>query len=98
MLMLLMASSDFSHYRPHDVASAQDRTLLEAIEALDGWTLLRRGQDRSVLMCGAAAVACVVEASKRLGASRPEVVAYGTSAQAGGDPQSVIGYAGVVIA
>lgn len=95
--VLLMASSDCSHYQPQDVARAQDRTLLEAIQALDGPTLLRRGQDRSVLMCGAAAVACVVEAAKQLGASRAEVVAYGTSAQAGGDPQSVIGYAGVVI-
>lgn len=95
--VLLLASSDLSHYEPQARGSAQDRLVLERIGALDGPALMRIVEEESIRMCGVGAVACVLEASKRLGARRAIITSYGTSAEAGGDPCSVIGYAGVVI-
>jgi len=94
--VLMIASSDLSHYEPQADAAAHDRRLLEAIRALDYRAVVRQVQE-GVRMCGYGAVACAIDAATKLGASRATVVAHQTSAEAGGDPHSVIGYAGVVI-
>ena len=93
--VLVVASSDFTHYEPEAEVRRRDRRLLESLAGLEAEQLLRTVQDLRVMMCGCAAVACALDAAKRLGASRAEVVAYDTSVQAGGDPNSAIGYAGV---
>lgn len=95
--VLLIASSDLSHYQPQDMGAEQDQALLRAICALDGAALGRCVQDERIRMCGDAAVACVLDAATQLGARRGEVIRYGTSVESGGDPASAIGYAGVVI-
>lgn len=94
---LLIASSDLSHYEPQQRAAAQDEALLEAILALDGDALVRCVEEGGVLMCGVWAVVAVLEAARALGATQASLVRYGTSAEAGGDPDAVIGYAGVVV-
>jgi hypothetical protein len=96
--VLLLASTDLSHYQPRGPAEGQDRALLAALTALDGDGLIRAVREQGILMCGYAAAACVVEAAKQLGATRSTLAAYGTSADAGGDPGSVTGYAGLIIA
>ncbi len=95
--VLLIASSDLSHYEPQARGALHDRAILERINALDGRGLLHDVQEQGLRMCGVEAVACVLEASKSLGANRVLHTGYGSSAEAGGDPNSVIGYAGVVI-
>lgn len=95
--VLLIASSDFSHYESQVCVTAQDRALLDAVQTMDGASLVRLVQDQRPLMCGYGAVACVLDASRQLGARRAGLVRYGTSADAGGDPNSAIGYASVII-
>ena len=95
--ILLVASSDLSHYETHAHAAAQDRAFLDAICALDSERLIRCVQDDGVIMCGYGAVACLLDATKALGASHGRLVRYGTSTDAGGDPHAVIGYAGVIV-
>jgi len=95
--VLLIASSDLSHYQSHSDAETQDRMLLTAIQTLEGARLLECLRASSIVMCGAEAVACVLDAASLLGATQATVAAYGTSAAAGGDPHSVTGYAGVII-
>ena len=94
---LFLASADLSHYEPAGRAAAQDGALIERISALDGAGLMRAVREGEALMCGAGAVACVLEAAKALGARRGHLVRYGTSADADGDPHSVTGYAGILI-
>jgi AmmeMemoRadiSam system protein B len=96
-LVLLVASSDLSHYEPLSQAVERDRAILAHVGALDGWGLVRYVQDHPVTMCGYGAVACVLEAAKLLGASQAAVGGHRTSAEAGGDPESVIGYASAII-
>ncbi len=95
--VLLIASSDWSHFEPAARAVVLDAGLLDAVQALDAGRLMRRVREQGLIMCGANAVACVLEAAAALGAARAEVVRYGTSAEAGGDPAAVTGYAGVMM-
>lgn len=96
--MLLVASSDLSHYKPRAQVEADDQALIDAFCTLDDARFSRLVHDGSVLMCGAGAVLCVVLAAKALGAAHGTLVKRGTSADDnGGDPHSAIGYAGIVI-
>jgi len=95
--VLLIASSDLSHYEPEVRGAVQDHLLLEMITTLKSEALIQYVQQRGVLMCGYAAAACVIDAARLLGATHGTVAAYDTSVAAGGDPNSVIGYAGVVL-
>ena len=96
--VLLIASADFSRFCAHEQVAAQDQRLAACLEQLDGPAFLRAVQQESIVMCGPAGVAAVVEASHALGAARATRAAYATSAQAGGDPDSATGFAGFVIA
>ncbi len=94
---LLIASSDLSHYESQACGRIHDQAIIERICAMDSRGLVRYVREADVLMCGWGAVACVLDASQRLGVSVTDGVAYGSSDQAGGDPHSVIGYAGFVV-
>ena len=95
--VLLIASSDLSHFEPQARTMEQDARLTQAICALDGDGLRRLVREEAIRMCGEAAVACVLQAAKGLGAVRGAVARYGTSAETSGDPGSVTGYAGIII-
>ena len=95
---LLIASSDLSQYQSQPDGQAKDRRLIERLCALDAPGLLQAVQEEQITMCGAGAAACVLDAARALGAARGTAVAYATSAQAGGDPDSATGYAGILIA
>ena len=95
--VLLIASSDLSHYEEATSGWEKDQRLMEAILSLDGLALLRDVQGGLAMMCGYGPVASVVMAATHLGATQAELIRYGTSSEAGGDPKSVVGYAGIVI-
>lgn len=94
---LIVMSSDLSHYLAQERARAEDQSLLACMARLDGAGLLSQVDARNLVMCGDGAVACGLGVAARRGARRATQVAYRTSAEAGGDPESVIGYAGVII-
>lgn len=96
--LLLIASSDLSHYEPYERLLLHDRLLLEAIQGLDAEAVVKCVEALKAKMCGYGAVACVLHAAKLLGANQVRLIEYATSRQAGGDPESVIGYAGLTIA
>ena len=96
--VLLIASSDLSHYEAVESGREKDQRLIELILSKDGPALMREVQGGLAAMCGSGAVACVLMAATRLGATRTELIRYGTSLEAAGDPNSVTGYAGVTIA
>lgn len=95
--VLLLASSDMTHHEPARQAARKDRIALAAVERLDGGALLAACRHEAISMCGRAPTAVVVEAARRLGASRGEVVDYRHSGWVTGDDASVVAYAGVVI-
>jgi len=95
--VLLLASSDMTHFESARAAAAKDRGALDAVEHFDAEGLLSYCQDRNVSMCGRAPAAVVLEATKELGATRADVVDYRHSGQVTGDDRDVVAYAGVVI-
>ncbi|EKQ52994.1 MAG: putative dioxygenase [Methanobacterium sp. Maddingley MBC34] len=94
--LVVIASTDFTHYQPHEVAEAQDKKVLEAISAMDELEMMRTIQEFNVTMCGYGPVAATIEASKGMGATEVSVLQYATSGDTGGDYTSVVGYASAI--
>ena len=90
--VLLVASSDLSHYHPAKVAHQLDQSTREAIQAMDAPGLIRRVEAGSAELCGVGAVATVLLAAKGLGASQAEVLSYVDSGEVTGDSSAVVGY------
>ena len=93
----IIASSDMTHYEPHEIARKKDSQAIEAILELDEEKLVASIDRLNISMCGYAPVAIMLVAAKELGAKKGRLVKYQTSADASGDYSSVVGYAGIVI-
>ncbi len=95
--VVLVASTDFSHYVPDEVARRKDRLAIERILALDTEGLLKVVAAENISMCGVIPTAVVIEACRSLAASHTELVKYATSGEVSGDYAHVVGYAGILI-
>lgn len=95
--VLLVASTDMTHFETSAVARAQDERALARVDALDPAGLLETCEREGITMCGVRPTTAALVAAKRLGAESVERVRYATSGDVSGDHASVVGYAGVVI-
>ncbi|TET26826.1 MAG: MEMO1 family protein, partial [Dehalococcoidia bacterium] len=95
--VVIIASSDMTHYEPQESARRKDNQAIEAMLNLDEDELLRRVDELNISMCGYAPVVSLITAAKRLGAKGAELVKYQTSGDVSGDYSSVVGYAGIII-
>lgn len=100
--MLILVSSDMSHYLPHDAAAKQDAKALEALLTLDAETFHNVVRRNNITMCGVRPMTLALFALAKLGADSARIVAYATSGQTGkafgAGMDKVVGYAGAVIA
>ncbi len=94
--VLILASSDMTHYEPDQAARDKDKQAIEAMLALDEDELLRRVETLRISMCGYAPAVALMSAAKQLGAGKAELVKYQTSGDVSGDRSSVVGYAGII--
>ncbi len=95
--VLLVASTDMSHYVPHSVAKEKDMLAIERILELDHVGLLEVVVREKISMCGVVPTAATLVAAKILGARAAELVKYATSGEVSGDFYQVVGYAGIII-
>ncbi len=95
--VLLLASSDMTHYESARSAARKDRIALDAIDRLDGQALLAACERERISMCGRAPAAVAIEAARQLGATAAELVDYRHSGMASGDDHTVVAYASVLI-
>ena len=95
--VLIVASSDMTHYEPAQTARAQDDLAIARIQALDPEGLLSTVRKHGITMCGAAPVAAMLWAAKSLEATRCELVDYAHSGMVTGDDSEVVGYAGLIV-
>jgi MEMO1 family protein len=86
-----------THYETEQSAQDKDRQAIEAILGLDAAELMRRVVELPISMCGYAPVAAMIAAVRELGAGKPQLVRYQTSAVVSGDYQEVVGYAGIIV-
>ena len=96
--VLLVASSDMTHYEPAEVARRQDRLALDRVLALDAEGLYRVVCEKKISMCGFMPTALMLAAAVEMGATTASLVRYGNSGETTGDPSEVVGYAGVIVA
>jgi len=95
--VVIIASSDMTHYEPQESAQSKDTQAIEAILDLNEDELLKRVEELNISMCGYAPTVSLISAAKELGASGAELVRYQTSGDTTGDYSTVVGYAGVII-
>ncbi|MEW6034184.1 MAG: AmmeMemoRadiSam system protein B [Chloroflexota bacterium] len=94
---IILATTDLTHYEPHQVALAKDKQAIEAIAALDEERLFRIMREVELSMCGYGPVAAAIVAAREMGAKEASLVAYTTSAEATGDYSAVVGYGAMVM-
>lgn len=95
--VLLIASSDMTHYEPHEQARHKDSEAIKAILGLDEDGLVRKVESLQISMCGEAPVVALLCAVKAMGAKSAKLMKYQTSGEISGDYDSVVGYAGITI-
>ena len=95
--VLIVASSDMTHFEPGDVARNKDTLALDCAEALDPEGLYKVVRDNRISMCGVLPSVIMLAAARKLGATHGEVVAYGNSGDVTGDQSDVVGYASVIV-
>ncbi|TRZ48182.1 MAG: AmmeMemoRadiSam system protein B, partial [Dehalococcoidia bacterium] len=91
--VVIIASSDMTHYEPQSSAQRKDTQAIEAILDLNEDELLKRVDELNISMCGYAPTTSLISAAKELGATGAELVKYQTSGDTSGDYSSVVGYA-----
>ncbi len=94
--VLIVASSDFTHYEPDATARELDRLALEQIQAVDVEGFERVYRARRLSICGAGAILTLLGLCRRLGLTNGNLVKYGTSGDVTGDRGAVVGYASVL--
>jgi MEMO1 family protein len=96
--VLIVSSSDMTHYAPADVAASQDRFAINKMLAVDPKGLYREVKDKGISMCGFAPTVAALTACRDLGATSGRLMRYATSGDVSGDFASVVGYAALLIA
>jgi AmmeMemoRadiSam system protein B len=95
--IVFIASSDFTHYQPANLAREIDNEVIEAILNLDISEIYERLYRRNASVCGYGPIAAMLTASKKLGASRAELLKYSNSGDVSGDMNAVVGYAAIIV-
>lgn len=95
--IVIVASSDMSHYEPDDVARRLDSHAINEVLNLNPEGLYNIVRKEKISMCGYLPATIMLYAAKSLGAKEARLVKYATSGDVSGDYESVVGYAGVII-
>jgi AmmeMemoRadiSam system protein B len=94
--LIIIGSSDFTHYEQNEFAHSQDKALIEPILKLDVEKFYKVRNERRVTACGYGAIASTMIACKKLGATQGKLLKYATSGDIAGDKSSVVGYASII--
>jgi AmmeMemoRadiSam system protein B len=94
--VVIVASSDFTHYEPAEVAKRKDHLLIEKIEKLDVPGFYDEIASLNATCCGYGPIAAMMLSCKRRGATKAGLLAYATSGDVTGD-REVVGYAGLAV-
>ena len=95
--VLIVASSDMTHYESHASASEKDHSAIDQILKMDPEGLFRTVEQGAITMCGVNPATVMLAACKELGATQAELARYMTSGEINGDMDQVVGYAGVIV-
>jgi AmmeMemoRadiSam system protein B len=95
--VLLVVSSDMTHYETADGAARKDRLAIEKVMDLDPKGLYRIVLEEDISMCGFAPAVALLVACRDLGVAEGRLIRYACSGDVNGDYQHVVGYAGIAM-
>ena len=95
--VIIVASSDGSHYVPRKTAESADLTVLASLKNLDVSAFYEKLYEIRPSMCGYGGVAAMAEICAGLGAKEARVLCYTTSGDATGSYDEVVGYAAMEV-
>ncbi|MGD8538936.1 MAG: AmmeMemoRadiSam system protein B [Candidatus Aminicenantes bacterium] len=95
--VLIVASTDLSHFFSKGKANTVDRETVALIESMDTDVLLKKMERRENIMCGGGPVAAVLIYAKKVGGPKIKTLKYADSSQVGGDESRVVGYMAAAI-
>ncbi len=90
--VLLVASSDLSHFYDDKTARRMDTIVAEQVNAFDVAGFWQAIQHGSCEACGAGPIATVMTVAKAFGATQAQVLNYANSGDVSGDHSRVVGY------
>ena len=94
--VMIIGSSDFTHYESNEFAHKQDSALIEPILELDVDRFYDVLHKKDISACGYGAIASTMTACKEIGATKGELLKYATSGDISGDKSSVVGYGSII--
>ena len=95
--ILIVASSDLSHYHPYDVAKDLDQRVINYINSYDPKGLATDLRLHKSEACGGGPIITAMLIGEHLGAHRATVIKYANSGDISGNYSGVVGYAAGVI-
>jgi len=95
--LMMVASSDMSHYIAAAKARELDFKAIDSMLQLDAEGLYRTVHDNRISMCGVAPAVIMLAAAKEAGATQAELVCYTHSGEVSGDMDEVVGYASLIV-
>ena len=95
--VLLVASTDLSHFYSENDANALDSTMLQHITSFSPEGVLKAERCGEGFACGAGAVALMLWTSRFLCATSVTLLHHSTSADASGDTSRVVGYGALAV-
>ncbi len=95
--VLIVASTDMSHYVDQKEAKLKDFLAIEEILQLDAQGLYNVVSRENISMCGFQPTTSTIVASQDLGSTHAELIKYQTSGEVTNDYREVVGYAGIRI-
>jgi AmmeMemoRadiSam system protein B len=91
--VLLVASSDLSHFNPASVANRIDAEVVDDVDRFAPDELMARLESNPEHACGGGPMVAVMKAARALGATRAKTLRYGDSGDVGmRDKTRVVGY------
>lgn len=95
--VLIVASSDMTHYESADAARVKDQLAIDRFRALDPEGLVSVCRRHRITMCGVIPAAVMLKTAILLGARRADLIAYSTSGDVTGDYRQVVAYAALTV-
>ena len=95
--VIVIASTDLTHYEDSDTAEFYDKKVINAIENMDSDDLFKQVVDYDITMCGYGPTITAMEYSKLANAKKAYILNYSNSGDVSGDYESVVGYTSAVI-
>jgi MEMO1 family protein len=95
--ILLIASTDLSHFHSYNQARSLDQKILDRVAAFDETGLMEDLEQDQVEACGGGPMVTVLKTARLLGADGSRVLHYANSGDITGDHSGVVGYMAAAI-